>query len=115
MYERRTVVIFTTGKFMVAFKRMWEDVNDMLNKGETLDINIIEKFNSGFTVEDNGDTAFVTKDDFVDFWCNMLYFNEISKSQVMGEERGKAKYIYELVKHLPYVCEKSEVLTLIKQ
>ncbi|MBU5592832.1 hypothetical protein KQI89_13850 [Clostridium sp. MSJ-4] len=99
---------------MVAFKTMWEDVNDLLSRGEKFNINIVETFNCGFTVEDNGNTTFITKDDFVDFWCNMLYFNEIPKSKIINDERSKSKYVYEIIKKLPYINEKSEVLTLLK-
>lgn len=99
---------------MVAFKKMWEDVNELLKHEEELQINIIEKFNCGFTVEDKGDTTFVTKDDFIDFWCKMLYFNQMSKEQILKEERSKLKYVYEVVKKLPYINEKSDVLILTK-
>ncbi|MDP4143068.1 MAG: hypothetical protein Q8936_01110 [Bacillota bacterium] len=95
---------------MVAFNEMWNDVSKIIKKGEVNDIYIVECFKSGFTVQTNEETEFVTKEDFVDFWCRMLYYNEVSKKQIMKEKTSKAKYIYSLISQLPYVTENSGVL-----
>lgn len=95
---------------MVAFKKMWEDVNSLLNK-ENLDFNIVEVFNSGFTVKENDDLVFVTREDFVDLWCNMLYYNKVSKKQV-NDMKSSMTYVYDVVKRLPYICENADELTI---
>lgn len=95
---------------MVAFKKMWEDVNSLLNK-ESLDFNIVEVFNSGFTVKENDDLVFVTREDFVDLWCNMLYYNKVSKKQV-NDMKSSMTYVYDVVKRLPYICENADELTI---
>lgn len=95
---------------MVAFKKMWEDVNSLLNK-ENLDLNIVEVFNSGFTVKENDDLVFVTREDFVDLWCNMLYYNKVSKKQ-LNDMKSSMTYVYDVVKRLPYICESSDELTI---
>lgn len=95
---------------MVAFKKMWEDVNSLLNK-ENLDLNIVEVFNSGFTVKENDDLVFVTREDFVDLWCNMLYYNKVSKKQVK-DMKSSMTYVYDVVKRLPYICETADELTI---
>lgn len=97
---------------MFAFKRMWDDVSLILSKDEVKDFEIIEKFNSGFVVRDNDNTHFVTKDDFVDMWCNMLCFNKIEKEKLLKDEKSKLKYVYEIIKTLPYINENEGTLKL---
>lgn len=97
---------------MVAFKKMWDDVNLILSNDGVKDFEIVEKFKSGFVVKDNNNTHFVTKDDFVDFWCNMLCFNKVEKEELTKEGKSKLKYVYEIIKNLPYVKECEDTLNL---
>lgn len=99
---------------MVAFKKMWEDVRLILSREEYSDIKILEKFNCGFTVKERDNVIFITRDDFVDFWCKLLYYNELSFEQVLKDEKMKPKYIYTIIKQLPYISESSGVIKLIQ-
>lgn len=99
---------------MVAFKKMWDDVSVILSNDEVKNIQIIEKYKSGFVVKDENDTHFVTKDDFVDFWCNMLCFNKVEKDQILNNGKSGLKYVYEIIKTLPYINEKEGILKLIE-
>ena len=98
---------------MIAFKKMWEDVRLILSNEEYSEIEILEKFNCGFTVKEQDDIIFITRDDFVDFWCKLLYYNELSLEQILEEDKSKLKYIYTIIKQLPYISEKSGVIKLI--
>ena len=99
---------------MVAFKKMWEDVGQILSNEEYSDVKILERFNCGFTVKEREDIIFITRDDFVDFWCKLLYYNELSLEQVLKDNKLKSKYIYTIVKQLPYVSENFGVIKLIQ-
>lgn len=99
---------------MIAFKKMWEDVRVILSREEYSDIKILEKFNCGFTVKERDNVIFITRDDFVDFWCKLLYYNELSFEQVSKDEKTKPKYIYTIIKQLPYISENSGVIKLIQ-
>ncbi|NMM63157.1 hypothetical protein HBE96_10700 [Clostridium sp. P21] len=95
---------------MIAFKTMWNDVCGSVSNNKIKDVEILEEFKTGFVVKDEEDTHFITKDDFVDFWCNMLCFNEVEKDAILKEEKQKLKYVYEIVKTLPYINEKEGIL-----
>ncbi|MGH4121693.1 MAG: hypothetical protein ACREV6_01950 [Clostridium sp.] len=99
---------------MVAFKKMWEDVRLILSNKEYSDVEILERFNCGFTVKERDNIIFITRDDFVDFWCKLLYYNELSLEQVLKEDKSKPKYIYTIIKQLPYISENSGVIKLIQ-
>ncbi len=99
---------------MVAFKKMWEDVRLILSNEEYSDIKILEKFNCGFTVKESDNVIFITRDDFVDFWCKLLYYNELTLEQVLKDDKAKPKYIYTIIKQLPYISESSGVIKLIQ-
>ncbi len=99
---------------MVAFKKMWEDVRLILSSEDHSDIKILEKYNCGFTVKERDNVIFITRDDFVDFWCKLLYYNELSLEQVLKDEKTKPKYIYTIVKQLPYISENSGVIKLMQ-
>ena len=99
---------------MVAFKKMWEDVGALLSNNEYSDIKIVQRFNCGFTVKESDNTIFITRDDFVDFWCKLLYYNELSLEQVLKENKSKPKYIYTIIKQLPYISENCGVIKLIQ-
>ena len=96
---------------MIPFKRMWEDTSEMILKDEVKDVLITEKYKGGFVVEEEGTTEFINKEDFVDFWCKLLCFEEFSKEEAI--KQGKLKYVYEIIKNLPYVNESSNVLRLV--
>ena len=99
---------------MVAFKKMWDDVRLILSNEEYSDIEIVERFNCGFTVKERENIIFITRDDFVDFWCKLLYYNELSLEQVLEDDKSKLKYIYTIIKQLPYVSENSGVIKLLQ-
>lgn len=100
---------------MIAFKKMWEDVSGILVNDKIGDIDIIERYNTGFVVKDKDDTEFVTKDDFVDLWCQMLCCNEICMDQFSGHGKNKLKYAYRVLKNLPYISEKAGCLKLTEK
>jgi len=98
---------------MITFKQMWDDVQLILSNEGPLDIEILERFNCGFTVKEQDNVIFITKDDFVDFWCKLMYYNEVSLEQVLKQDKIKLKYICTIIKKLPYVSESSGVIKLI--
>ncbi|MBC2580111.1 hypothetical protein [Clostridium sp. DJ247] len=97
---------------MISFKRMWDDVTVILSNNQVRDFEIVENFNSGFVIKDNNDTHFITKDDFVSFWCNMLCFNKVEKKQLIGDEKLRLNYVYHVIKSLPYINENEDTLNL---
>lgn len=99
---------------MVTFKKVWEDVREILEKNKFENIEAIDDFDDGFMLKKNGSVTFVTKEDFVDFWCKMQCLKEVSKKQVLTEEEEKSKYIYDLIKKLPYVMESTDCLKLVE-
>lgn len=98
---------------MISFKVMWEDVKELLAMDGELDIDIIEKYNTGFTVKENNKTTFITKDDFVDLWCKMLYYNEVPVN-LSDNKNCKERYLYSILRKLPYIDDKSGVLKISK-
>jgi|ERR1035437_7875376 hypothetical protein len=99
---------------MITFKKMWDDVLLMLSNEEYVDINILERSNYGFAVKDNDNITFITKDDFSNFWCKLLYYKELSLEQGLGNDKLILKYIYTIIKQLPYISENSSVMQLIQ-
>jgi len=99
---------------MVAFKQMWEDVKLILSNKKHSDIQILERFNCGFTVKEQDNIIFITRDDFVDFWCKLLYYNELSLEQILKDDKLKPKYIYNIIRQLPYIAESSGVIKLLQ-
>lgn len=98
---------------MITFQKMWHDVEEILEGDEIKNIDIIEQYNNGFVVKETEDVAFVTKDDFVDFWCKLLYFNEVSREQLKDKDKSQ-KYVYDVVKTLPYAFESDGILKLME-
>lgn len=98
---------------MIPFKKMWEDAFNMISKDEVKDIDIVEKYRTGFVIIEEGNTKFVTKDDFVDFWCRMLCYKEFSREE--ANKQDGLKYVYKVIKNLPYISENSGVLKLVEQ
>jgi len=99
---------------MITFKKMWDDVLLLLANEEYVDINILERSNYGFAVEDSDNITFITKDDFSNFWCKLLYYKKLSLEQSLGNEKLIPKYIYNIIKQLPYISESSSVMQLIQ-
>jgi hypothetical protein len=90
---------------------MWDDVWDMITAGSIQKLNVVKEFQYGIIIQNElGKQEFVTKDDFRDFWCKMLYYNEVSKEQTL--EEGKQGYVYEVIKQLPYIAEVSNKLSV---
>ena len=89
---------------MITFKKMWDDVLLMLSNEEYVDI-ILERSNYGFAVKHSYNITFITKDDFSNFWCKLLYYKELSLEQSLGNDKLISKYIYNIVKRLPYISE----------
>ncbi|MCY6484645.1 hypothetical protein OW763_09865 [Clostridium aestuarii] len=96
---------------MIPFKKMWEDVSAIISDNTIGEIDIVEKYNTGFVISEDGVTKFVNKDDFVNFWCKMLCFKEFSKED--ADKEDKLIYVYEVIKNLPYITESSNVLKLV--
>lgn len=92
---------------MMTFKKMWDDVNFILSNSNIENINIVETFNSGFVIKDEKQTHFITKEDFIDCWCKLFCFNEIVENDLTEEKNLKQKYVYEIIKNLPYINEKN--------
>ena len=99
---------------MVAFNKMWEDVWNILSSDNIQDINITEKFKSGFIVKEKDEVTFITKDDFVEFWSRMQYYHEVSMQQLTCQDEIKLEYIYSIIKKLPYVSECKGILKLVQ-
>jgi len=99
---------------MVTFKKMWDDVLLLLSNEEYVDINILERSNYGFAVKDSDNVIFITKDDFSNFWCKLLYYKELSLDQSLGTDKLIPKYIYTIIKQLPYISENSSVMQLMQ-
>ena len=98
---------------MIAFKKMWEDVFQLLSKDELVDINVTERLKSGFVYKVQEESTFITKEDFVDFWCKLLYFNEIDHKSIFEDGDVKKIVIYDILKKLPYVSDEKSKLKLI--
>jgi len=98
---------------LVSFKKMWEDVSRILSEEKFSELDIIQKFRSGFIVKENESTTLVTRDDFVDFWCILLYSNEVDYKKLEINGDSKQIFIYEVTKKLPYVREEQSILKLI--
>lgn len=97
---------------MIAFNKMWNDVCSMLSEKNIENLSIVENFKNGFVVRNNENTEIVTKDDFIDVWCKMLYYNEISEHQINAEKKVKQKYVYDIIKQLPYIAENYGILKI---
>lgn len=99
---------------MIHFKTMWEDVCNILTNNKIENLETVECFKTGFIVKTNGVTEFITKDDFVDFWCNMLCFNNVSETEINKTGNEIKKCIYTIVKNLPYVNANNGVISLLE-
>lgn len=98
---------------MIAFTKMWNDLFKLINDNEDKDLKIVEKFKSGFIVMNEKDKEFITKEDFVDLWCKLLYYNEISADKLV-DKNFKSEYVYSLVSRLPYVSENNGIIRLVE-
>lgn len=99
-------------KTVIPFQKMWEDALSMISKEEIKDMNIVETYKGGFIVEEGDITEFVNKDDFVYFWCKMLCCKEFPREEAINDH--KLKYVYKVIKKLPYVDESSNRLKLVE-
>ncbi|KGK87543.1 hypothetical protein [Clostridium sp. HMP27] len=99
---------------MISFKTMWEDVSGLITREEIDDIEIIEKYKDGFVVRHSEGNCFVNKNDFIDVWCNILYFKEMPKNQIFNGPRESFKYVYAVMKNLPYIKDNAEVIRLVE-
>ncbi|MCH3963917.1 MAG: hypothetical protein LKE46_06545 [Clostridium sp.] len=90
---------------MIAFKKIWDDVCSVISNGEIKDIDIVENFKNGFVVKEGSDTHFLTKQDFVDFWCSLVCLNKIDEEEILKEEGSGKKLVYDILKRLPYINE----------
>lgn len=98
---------------MIAFTKMWNDLFKLINDNEDKDLKIVEKFKSGFIVLNEKDKEFITKEDFVDLWCKLLYYDEISADELI-DKNFKSEYVYSLVSRLPYVSENNGIIRLVE-
>ena len=97
---------------MIAFAKMWDDVFKLINENKAKELNITKNFKTGFIVTENESAEFITKQDFLDLWCELLYYNELSKEHVIKDESSKFKYVYNLISKLPYVIEEEGKIKL---
>ncbi|MEG2353047.1 MAG: hypothetical protein RSB70_00225 [Clostridium sp.] len=103
---------------MISFTRVWDDVQNIIDN-EDLDINIIEKYNGGFAINHNNDTAFINKQDFVSVWCKIQCDDEVcvyaTKSTFTNCSRDELKelYVCKILKQLPYIEESLGILKLV--
>lgn len=101
---------------MVAFKRMWDDVCQLLiNNISIKNMQAMDESQVILFIDEDGEYKFITKEDFVDFWCRMLYYNKVSMEQILREEKSNLKYVYEVIKGLPYIKEVSGMLLLSEE
>lgn len=106
--------MYKGGNLMIAFNQMWKDVQLILLDERYSDIEIMERFTFGFTVKEQDNIIFITKDDFSDIWCKLLYYNELTLEQVIKDDMVKPKYIYNIIKRLPYVSEDFGAIKLMQ-
>lgn len=97
---------------MLAFNKMWDDVCEMLSRSELKNVNVAENYEAGFVVKEDGVAEFISKEDFVDVWCRMLYFNEISQEDAVNGSNSHYKYVYNVIRQLPYICENCGILKI---
>ena len=83
---------------MISFKNLWEEVNKFLSEDKFSEFNITQKLRRGFIVKQDDYVTFVTRDDFVDFWCNMLYSNGNDLKEGEKFENPKQVFIYKVMK-----------------
>ncbi|EJP6471134.1 hypothetical protein FDF31_14115 [Clostridium sporogenes] len=100
---------------MIHFKTMWDDVCSILNHNEIENLEILESFKTGFIVKTENGTEFITRDDFVDFWCHMLCFNKITEMDIDQKGKERRKCICNIIKNLPYINANNGVITLVEQ
>ncbi|SHI86479.1 hypothetical protein SAMN02745163_00886 [Clostridium cavendishii DSM 21758] len=93
---------------MVAFNKMWKDINEIMDHSEAH--GNFDKKQGVFLIKEGEDIVFLTKDDFIDFWSNMLLRDKVDKKSL--NNKNKLLYVYDLVKKLPYVNEKDQVLCI---
>ena len=99
---------------MIHFKTMWDDVCSILDHNKVENLEIIESFKTGFIVKTEAGTEFITRDDFVDFWCHMLCFNKVTEMDIKEKGIETKKCICDIVKNLPYVNDSNGVITLVE-
>lgn len=98
---------------MIAFKKMWEDVNHIMMNNKDLGINVIDNCSGEFAMKNSGDSAiFLTKEDFVDVWCHMQYYNKVFKGESFNITDEVADCIYSIIRELPYIKEEDNELTI---
>ena len=97
---------------MFKFKKMWADLNDMVNNG-VYNLNIDSELENVFIIKENGETTLLTKDDFVDFWAKMLLFHQVNvgPDELKGDK--KLYYVCSLLKELPYIKEENGNMLLM--
>ncbi|EJO5346577.1 hypothetical protein NRP93_000628 [Clostridium botulinum] len=100
---------------MIHFKTMWDDVCSILDHNEIENLEILESFKTGFIVKTKDGSEFVTRDDFVDFWCHMLCFNKVTPIDIEQKDKETKKCICDIVKNLPYISDDNGIISLVEQ
>lgn len=98
---------------MVAFKRMWEDVNSLVKKGSFSGVRNIKTYVGGFIIKNEEEAMFLDSQDFIDFWSEMLIYKELDISSMQNNKNHNFSLIYKLVRELPYIEERKGKLTLV--
>lgn len=95
---------------MITFKKMWNDVEEMIASGL---FNVEEKFPGSFVIKDEeGKRIFLTKEDFVDIWCRLLYYKEITLENKELFDKQSQKHVFNIMKKLPYISQNGNTLKL---
>ena len=97
---------------MFKFKKMWTDLNDMVDNG-AYNFNIDSELKNVFIIKDQGETTLLTKDDFVDFWAKILLFHQVNIDPKDLKNDKKLYYVCSLLKGLPYIKEEKGNIVLM--
>lgn len=97
---------------MFKFKKMWTDLNNMVNSG-AYSLNIDSELKNVFIIKEEGETTLLTKEDFVDFWSKMLLFNHVDIDPKELKDNKKLYYVCDLLKKLPYIKEENGNIVLM--
>lgn len=99
---------------MIAFQQIWKDVNELVSERK-LDFDINLKIENVFIVNDNEDTIFLSREDFLLFWSKLNSSSYIGRENLKSVSSKKELYIYDLFRYLPYIDECNGQISLEKQ
>ena len=92
---------------------MWEDVNHIMINNKELGIDVVDNCSGEFAIKNSGESIiFLTKEDFVDVWCHMQYYNKVFKGENFNIKEEVDDCIYSIIRELPYIKEEDNELTI---